>query len=199
MTEKHIALIYPGLSDHVKFVSFFTKPWRNYDLDVRVHAVPWLDTEESFEAKMERGLALIDEYAKEAEFLSLIGISGGGSFAYNLFCERVNTIHRMVNICGRLREGEDVFPTLEIAAEGKTAFAQSVKHAEQNALQKTQNFHRNILTIRPKFGDETVPVSTMTLEGAENQQIPTNGHIFSIGYALLFPQMIVHFLQQKRF
>lgn len=197
MRTKHIVAIFPGLGDDVLPIHLATRTWKFlYGLDARVTAVPWLTTEQTFDEKFQTALDRIDAYTQEAETVSIIGVSGSGSLAYNLFCERQKTVHRCILNCARLRVGdnEQDLPTLDLAATGKPDFKESVLRAEANAA-KARADHSRIMTLSPRFGDEMVPVTTMTLPGAYNAEIPTFEHLVSISYSFLFPQKMVKFLR----
>lgn len=198
MKEKHIALIYPGLSDGAKSVSFLTNHWENqFSITPHVSSVPWNDSAETLESKIIRGLQLIDHLSSQADLVSIIGISGGGSFSLNLFLERLDTIHRVVNVCGRVRTGENVTPTPEKASLKKPRFKDSVLLAEKSIEKLDKPDLNRIVTVRPRFGDEVVPVTTVPVEGAYNISTPTFGHMISIGYCLVFPQEIIRFLKEE--
>lgn len=197
MLEKPRILIFPGLGDNVKQTLCLTRNWESkFGVSVRVSSVCWKNTNESLDEKLESGNTLINENLKTVSVLFLMGLSGGGSFAYNLFCQRLDQIPKMINVCGRMRRGENVYPTLDQAAGKKMAFRDSVLVAEKNERLNLDNNHR-VMTIRPRFGDEVVPPSSVTLEGARNIQIPTTEHILSIYYALWFPHQMIQFLLQE--
>ena len=105
MTSKHVVIIIPGLGDETRILGWAVGFWRWYGLDPVVYSVGWRDGEYSFRQKLKRLVAMIDEIVNNADRISLIGTSAGGSAAVNAFMERKSKIHRVINICGRLRVG----------------------------------------------------------------------------------------------
>ncbi len=96
----------------------------------------------------------IDELSDKEYEISLFGQSAGGTAVLNAYIERKNKI---VNICGRLRKGKNVFPSLETAAKGNPAFVESVLLFEnQNEKKLTTEDRKKILTIKPLW-DGVVP------------------------------------------
>lgn len=198
MKENHTILIFPGLGDGARFTQFLTRYWKEkFGVNVIVMPVGWKDQAESLEEKFNRLLPIIDTYVEEAGILSIIGVSGGGSFALNVFAQRLDEIQHFINVCGRLRVGEGVHPTIDQASKNAPAFKESVIRAEEIAKVLDLSYEERVMTVRPRFGDEIVPTATMSLEGAKDVIVPTGGHILSIAYALWFPQPIFDFLNSE--
>ena len=108
-----------------------------------------------------------------------------------------NHIHRVVNICGRLRRGYNVFPTLEYAAHDSPSFYQSVTIFEEIEPRLTEHERKKILTIRA-FVDEIVPGSTTTIKGATNNRVISVEHMLSIAAAMtIYVQPMIDFLKQE--
>lgn len=157
--------------------------------------MPWQGEEQVFELKLERVVALIDTYCADGYTVSLLGTSAGGSAVVNAFTMRKDKIHRVINVCGRLRKGENVFPTLEKAARKSKSFYDSVIRCETNLKNLTKEDCKRILTFRPLF-DEQVPSGSVSVPGATNIILPTIEHVLSISFALtLYSSRICHFLR----
>jgi hypothetical protein len=126
-------------------------------------------------------------------------LSAGGSAVLNAFIERKNKIHRVVNVCGRLRVGtQKGFRSFEARTSSSPAFAQSIKLCESREDSLTGPDRLRIMTVRAMFGDELVPSDSAILRGAYNTRIPTPEHMFSISMALtLFSKPIILFLTGK--
>lgn len=196
MSKEHSVVIIPGLGDETRTIQMATNHWKRYGLEPIVHSVGWRDGENEFEPKLERLVELVDQLVEKGDTVSLVGTSAGGSAALNAFIERHNTIHRMINVCGRLRTGpEKGFRSFQSKTSTSPAFARSVKLAEAKEHTLTEADRNKIMTVRAMFGDELVPAETTVLKGAYNTRIPTPEHILSIGAALtVFSKPLIEFL-----
>ena len=143
----------------------------------------WQGKEKDFERKLEKVVALIDTYCADGYTVSLLGTSAGGSAVINAFAMRKDKIHKVINVCGRLRKGENVFPTLDKASLTSKSFYDSIIQCENNLEKLSPNDSNKILTLRPLF-DELVPSSTVSVPGAMNIILPTIEHVLSISFAL---------------
>jgi carboxylesterase type B len=154
----------------------------------------WQGKEKDFERKLEKVVALIDTYCADGYTVSLLGTSAGGSAVVNAFAMRKDKIHRVINVCGRLRKGENVFPTLEKASLTSKSFYDSIIQCENNLKTLSPRECQQILTFRPLF-DELVPSSTVSVPGAKNIILPTIAHILSISIAMtVFSKKIAEFV-----
>lgn len=193
------AIIYvPGLNDNnfinrniVKLLPYF---WKGYE--VHIISPIWSEGKE-FEQKLKFIINKIDELSKKGHAIYLFGQSAGGSAVLNAFVARKTKVKKVVNICGRLRKAQGVFPSLDFAARGNPAFKESVLIFENSNEKKlTMKDRKKILTIKP-FLDEIVPSSTASLKGATNITIPVMEHSLGGVLALtLFSSKIKDFLLQ---
>lgn len=199
MSEKHKVIIVPGLGDETNKIRFATNHWRSHGLEPVVHSMGWHDGKNKFEPKLQRLVKLIDKFSHEGDTVSLVGTSAGGSAVLNAFIERKDKIHRVVNICGRLRVGtQKGFRSFEARTSSSPTFAQSIRLCESREDKLIDVDRLKIMTVRAMFGDELVPGNTAILKGAYNIRIPTLEHIFSIGMALtLLSKLIILFINQK--
>lgn len=182
--RKEIIIAIPGLSDGSTAFSWGTSILqRSLQTEVLVHEMPWQGEEQEFPSKSEGLLSRIDDLTKQGRRVSLIGTSAGGSAVLNAFCERQGEVDKVVNICGRLRAGIDVTPTLEQAAQSSPSFMESVLLFEEKESALSIDMRRKVLTIRSVY-DEIVPVSTMVLDGATNVRIISVEHMLSIAAAM---------------
>lgn len=182
--SNHEILIVPGLSDGKPLAEWTTRNWnKKYGLTPHIYTMPWKDSERHFQPKLEKLLLEIDSLTREGKRVSLIGISAGGSAVLNAFTLRQNDIHKVVNICGRLRTGESVSHTLEHAGRNCPSFIESVQMFEEAEKSLDYDARKNILTAHPLY-DEIVPLSTMTLDGACNIQIISVEHMLNIAVAM---------------
>lgn len=199
MSKEHKVIVIPGLGDsRTKPLELLTNNWRRQGLEPIVHAVGWHDGEDSFEPKLHRLVEMIDKFVDQGDVVSLVGTSAGGSAALNAFIERRNVVHRIINVCGRLRVGPITgFRSFESKSKSSPAFAESVKLAETQEKLLSPSDRQKIMTVRAMFGDELVPPNTTIVQGAYNTVVPTPEHMFSIGSALtIFSKPLIVFLKQ---
>lgn len=199
MAQKHYAIIIPGLGDNTRVLEWAVGHWKRYGLDPIVYSVGWRDGEESFRPKLKKLVMLIDQYRKNGDKVSLVGTSAGGSAAMNAFIERKRTIHRVINVCGRLKVGPTTgLRSFATQTKSSPAFAESVRICEKGIEELTVTDRRKIMTVRAMFGDELVPPETTIVDGAYNTQIPSGEHLLSIGAALtICSDPLISFLTKK--
>lgn len=196
VNKKHFVIFVPGLVDGVKNIEWATRHWRKYGLEPIVHSVGWRDGERDFVPKLQRLVGLIDELSSKNNKISLVGTSAGGSVVVNAFYERRNVVHRVINVCGRIRKGQQKgFRSLTKRAVSSPSFAQSVELCEKRLEELSGKDRKKIMTVRAMFGDELVPGDTTILKGARNIRVPTPEYLLSIGAALtIFSKPLILFL-----
>ena len=195
MTKGHSIIIIPGLGNDTSRLEWATRHWRNHGLEPLVHSVDWYEGD--FQPKLQKLVGLIDELTGKGNIVSLVGASAGGSAALNAFIEKKDVVHRVVNVCGRLKTGTHTgFRSFESRTASSPAFAQAVKLFESREETLTDRDRQKIMTVRAMFGDELVPGDTTVVRGSYNTQVPTPEHIFSIGAALtVFSKPVILFLK----
>jgi hypothetical protein len=193
------AIIYvPGLNDdkflNKKLINFLPLIWNKYGFDVFIVRPEWR-TGKFFYPKLTLIINKIDELSSKGYAIYLFGQSAGGAAVLNAYTERKNKIKKVVNICGRLRKGKDVLPSLKTETAENPAFAESVLLFENlNENRLTMNDRKKVLTIKPIW-DGVVPSSTVALQGATNITIPMVQHsIAGISALTIFSQEILSFL-----
>lgn len=183
-------IVIPGLGDRVKLTELMA---RQLNMDFEVIRMSWNDRSD-FDSKLKKIIQKIDAATKEGRTVIGLGISAGGSAILNAFVERQENMIKVINVCGRLRAGEDVFTTLDEASKSSPSFRQSVLMFERNENKLSLEARSRVLTIRPLI-DPVVPGSTVTVEGAVNAQIISLGHVLSIALAMtLYKGKIEDFL-----
>lgn len=156
--------------------------------------MPWQGAAQELKPKLDRMTDLIDKYHASGYLVSLLGTSAGGSAVINVYAMRKAKMHKVINVCGRLRSGEGARPTLKEAAKRSKSFYDSVLQCEKVMTKFTGEDCRKILTFRPLF-DELVPPSTVTVPGAKNVHLPAIEHIISIMFTItMFSEKIVGFV-----
>lgn len=181
MGKEHHIIYVPGLHDQLFLNKSLTNVipyiWRLHGFATHIVYPHW--EEGSFRPKLQKILKEIDDLYNLGHRVSLVGQSAGGSAVLNAFSERRDIISGVVNICGRMRAGENVKPTLNLAGRYSPAFIESVKLFEEiNEPTLTDQDRRKIMTIRPLW-DETVPKSTVPINGAKNTVLPSVEHSLS--------------------
>lgn len=182
MSKEHHIIYVPGLHDQLFINKGLTKMlppiWRLHGFTTHIVYPHW-EEGNSFQPKLRKILQEIDELHNLGYKVSLVGQIAGGNAVLNAFTERRNIVSGVVNICGRIRAGENVRPTLEHAGRHSQAFIESVSMFEKdNEPTLTDQDRKKIMTIRPLW-DETVPSSTVSIRGAKNIVIPSVEHSLS--------------------
>lgn len=181
---KHVLLLVPGLGDNIYQLQWLQNLWKKDGIQVIIHTAPWKKTEENFQTKLKRLLQHIDTLTQPHTKISLAGASAGGSLVINAFAKRKNKIHKVINVCGRVRKGTNVFPTLKQAAREFSAFAESVVVCEENLKHFSPKDKVKIMTIQPFLYDAIVPMSCIPIKGATNISVSIPFHMFGIAGAL---------------
>lgn len=196
MANSYKIVIVPGLGDGGKLFRFMVKSWWRM-FPNEIHVFGWRDKGAKLIDKQNSLLQRIDDLAKDGRKVYLVGTSAGGSAVLNAFMARRSVVSGVVNVCGRLREGVGVRPTLKRAACTSEIFAQSVKSCESDLNSLTNSDLKKILTISPIY-DEIVPTSTVGIEGATNIIVPTFFHGVGIRCSIIFLRSkIINFLISK--
>lgn len=222
---KHILICIPGLGDRKELFQFAVRHWeKRYSISTVVHLMPWMGKEHVFQPKLDKLLTLIDKHHSEGYLVSLLGASAGGSAVINAYCARSGKIHRVINVCGRMKKGAHVFPSLDLAAFRSPSFYQSVVQCEEalHSLSSVRHPERSsgevegslssvvaydhrlseekrgsILILRPLF-DEIVPRSTTDVKGPVTINLPSIGHGLSIALTMtIIKRKIVDFIDTK--
>ena len=197
LSKTHYVFFVPGLGGETSLFRLAVHSWKRFGFIPIVHDVGWKDGEEKFGPKLEKLLSRIDTIHATGGIISLIGTSAGGSAVLNAFTQRTEKIHRIVNICGRLRAGNSVYPTLENASLKSNSFKESVMMFETNEPNLTNDERKKIMTIRSLF-DETVPTTTISVRGAQNIQIVSVEHNLSIALEMIvYAGKLVEFLRKS--
>ncbi len=196
MRKKHYLIIVPGLGDNYFLLKHATKDWeKKYKLTPYFHAIGWKN--KKFTTSLKSLIQKIDSLSRNNNKVSLLGCSAGGSAVLNAFVLRRKKIYRVINNCGRLRRGKDIFPSLGFAARGYPAFKDSVLLCEKNQKKLTKKDLKKIMTIRALV-DEVVPSSTTIIQGAKNIEIFSIQHTISIYLSIsVYSKNILQFLQTK--
>lgn len=188
----HIILV-PGLGNNVRWMRFLTKSWKKHGVVVHIKSASW-GNKETYKEKLRNLTDYIDTFAKSNRRVYLVGVSGGGSLVMNAYYQRRQKVYKVINVCGRLRKGQKVFPTLAVAALGFPDFKTSVLLCENNQKDLLEKDKQKIMTLRG-FYDEVVPGSTIPIKGATNIITPFPFHAIAIAASLLvYKKDILNFI-----
>lgn len=189
-------IVVPGLDDgRYNFMPLLAKLWNREDVVIRVCRVGWRD-HGTYEHKLQKLLNLIDELTGQGFQVALIGISAGGSLTINAFVERPDDVVGVISVCGRLRPGQNVKPTLEEAGTTSRAFIRSVEVCGKMQHRLTRQQRRRVLTMRP-WRDQVVPMSTMLLQHSPYRRVFGFSHVQSIVTCMVFYRKpILRFLRE---
>ena len=195
MAQTHSVIIIPGLGDNTDYIKLLSKSWMKYGLNIIPYSVGWADGEKYFKPKLDKLIRLIDKLVKAGEKISIVGTSAGGSAALNAFMERKDVIHKVINVCGRLRVGpESGLWSFLLRTKSSPSFADSVRMCEANQKQLSKDDKKKIMTITPLFGDQLVPYSTIPIDGALNKKLFMGEHVLSIATAMTIYSPLKKFL-----
>lgn len=183
---KHIIYV-PGLNDKSSLNNFFIKLlprfWNSNFIQVHIVYPNW--SKGHFQEKLKEIIQEIDGFSS-GESVVLMGQSAGVSAVLNAFARRKSKINNVICICGRVRAGKQVFPSLTFAAKGNIAFKESIDLFEKEVEQKlTEKDKEKILILRP-FWDDIVPSSTAKIDGVKMIIMPVIGHMLGGFTAFLF-------------
>jgi len=175
-------------------VAWLTRDWdERYGLTPHVVRFGWRGQVDDFAPRLGRLGDYIDGLVAAGGQVSLLGTSAGASAVLNAFFARRDDIRSVVSVCGRLRAGDGVYPSLD-QSRNRHLFKPSVLGCDEGISRLTPADKAKILTIRPLF-DELVPVTTMTIAGATNRRILAVEHMVGIYLALsVYARLIVDFL-----
>ncbi|MEO6761190.1 MAG: hypothetical protein ABI220_02310 [Candidatus Saccharimonadales bacterium] len=191
---KHAVIYIFGLGDHhsrgQKLAIGLAQPLHN--VDIETFQMQWLQ-KQPYEARFTILLNRIDELSNRGYKVSLIGVSAGASVAVNALAARRRIIHRVVCICGKLRNPDTVHPDVY---QKNPAFRESMDKLPISLSKLSQVDLSHILSIKP-LADELVPPNDTILVGAKSKTIFSAEHSLSIALGItLYSQMIFGFIKR---
>jgi predicted esterase len=186
MKNTHHIIIVPGLGDDVSVTQFWINHWpKTENLSFEVWSADWENYSEDFTQKYQRLLKKVKDCKKQYDQISLIGISAGASLVSNVFVKNSKLVHKVVDVCGRLRMKKTGLPTLEFITFRNLSYINSIYEFEKYEKKINELDRKKIMTLAGMY-DELVPVSTIPVEGAENRFIPFIGHNFCVTISFTF-------------
>jgi hypothetical protein len=193
LNKKHYVVILPTLMDDAPAMRLFTGFWPLFGLTPVVLKFGWKEIKDDIglAQNIAKIISEVDHLAKLGT-VSLVGCSAGGNIMINIFSQRKDIVHRVINVCGALRPGG-------IGSKFDTpAYLSSLRHCEEAIAGLNEGNKKKIMTIRPRFGDEFVRPEQVNIEGARNINLPTFEHMLTIMTALtIFSQPVISFLKNN--
>src|SRR5689334_11535402 len=197
----HVIYI-PGLNDQLLqnklLVKFIPMMWNKYGVVTHIFEPHWSE-DKTFQPKLEKIVSQINSLAEGSNRIYLIGQSAGGAAALNAFALCKNRVKAAISINGRLRRGNNAFPSLDLAAKGNRAFKDSVLLFEKVIEKKlTKDDRKRIMIIHPLW-DDIVPIFTAKLERTTDVTMPIITHALGGIFACtVYAKKMMSFLKQNR-
>lgn len=190
----HHVIYVPGLGDHrTRLQRLAPRYWEVFGIKGHCYVMHWRD-KEAFAPKLARLLELIDELAKNGDKVSLVGTSAGASAVLVAYAARLDKVSGVVCICGKINHPDTIRPEKFIE---NPAFKESLAELQKILPKFSPAACARIMSIRPLRDGSVPPVDTI-IPGAVGKVVPTVGHAFSIGTALIFAApSIISFLKKQ--
>lgn len=173
----------PGLGDKesIEWQKKAVKKWNTGSREAVLIDAQWYNHSETYLQKYQRVLSETEAYIKikNGKFC-VVGASAGGSMAINIF--ETLRMDGAVTIAGKLLTPETIGPSYHASAP---ALRESVTSSQEFIHLLTGSRKKSILTISPLI-DEVVSKNDMKITGSKNVTLKIPGHVFAIGYMLLF-------------
>lgn len=181
MTQ-HIVIYVPGLGDKsINARRRLFGLWRYKDIDIEVFVPNW-QTDESWQIKLNRLLARIDQLHTDGKIVSLVGESAGASAVTQALKLRAEVLNAVVLLCGKSRYPERV-AAWRYQQNPALREAITLSHIAVRKLSTYQK--QKILNLHPMY-DPIMPVQETKIPGIKNALIPTVGHATSIVFSMTF-------------
>lgn len=190
MKQLESVLYIPGLGDNKSYgQDLLPFLWKIYGLKAEYWPVKW--SENNFQQKLDKLESRIRTLSVAGR-VSLVGSSAGASAILNLFARIPLDIHKIVTICGKIQNPQNIQPS---TLEKNPNFGSSMALLPDSLDRINNNMRKNILCIRP-ISDEVVAPEDAVIDGAESYTLNTRGHVLSIAYALtLGSRTIANFIR----
>ena len=194
MAKHHIVYI-PGLGDKLnrRFGQATALAlWRLNGVRPHYFVVGWADQNEDFEHKLQRLLERVDTLTNRGHTVSLVATSAGASLALIAFKKRVQSIHVVITICGKLN---NLATVADAVYATNPAFKASLQRFAAIEPTLSANQRSRVLTVISKK-DSLVPKGDSMLSGSKIEQLPTRGHLLTIFAALTwFRRRLINFIR----
>ena len=182
--KKPLHLIYvPGILDDIYHIqSLAVKTWWLHGARGHCHVMPWLG-EEGYDAKFQRLLDEINEYAAQGHSVSLVGASAGASAVLNAFVAQPDKISGVVLICPKINGPETV--SLKTYRRNP-AFKDSLEQLQTNLTKLTPRQKAEQVLLYYSPADGTIPYEGSAIPDVPEKRLPAIRHGYAIIYGLIF-------------
>jgi len=154
--------------------------WRLFGVEVHYLALGW-HSDEPFDKKLEKLLALADELHTKHGSVSMVGVSAGATAVLNAFVQKRDIV-KVVCICGKINNPQTVGVK---TYEYNPPFKESVYLLQKNLPKLGPSDRQRIMSTHP-LQDPVVPPADTIIDGAYELAVPTKGHSFSIYFSVMF-------------
>jgi pimeloyl-ACP methyl ester carboxylesterase len=137
---------------------------------------------DSFEPKLHKLLAKIDELYDKGDTISLVGASAGAGAVINAFAARKDKISGVVCICGKINDPEGIG---SVYRRRSPAFLDSAYRVQTSLDRLDFAADRRRIQSRYAIFDPVVPTRDSEVAGAHNKTVPSIGHAVTIATQLL--------------
>lgn len=164
---------------------FFLKFWQMYGVKTELVAMQWTN-DESYEDKFMRVKQAIETAQASGRRVSLVGESAGASMMFNVAADEPE-LYGIVSLCG---VNTSKTPVATSILHKKPAFARAIKTLDdaREKVMITKADHVTAITARR---DQSVPVSTNQIVGAQHIKVFSVGHLTTIFLCLTVYNFIV--------
>ncbi len=173
----------PGLGDaNPRGQRLLVRSWRFWGVRPLFFHPKWADGE-TFEPKLERLLALIDDEITKGRQVSLVAASAGAGAAIHAFAARKDVVSGVVLIAGWVNSPESIGAGYR---RKNPAFYESAREVQFSLDKLDFDSDRPRIQSRQALVDPIVPRQFSQVAGARSVTVPSIGHAFTIATQLLF-------------
>lgn len=199
MELKRQIIYVPGLTDKTWHIRGGQRAalslWRLSGVRARYFVADWANKNETYAAKRDRLIEMIDSFTAKGLTVSLVSVSAGSSLALSAFARRTDKVAAFVSICGMFKHPKAVD---EAIFAFNPAFKPAMLAAEEDEHKLSKTERQKILVVRAAH-DSYVPRIHGNIIGAHTTTIPTIGHVFTILMAIsVFHGRILRFIKKAK-
>ncbi len=179
MKTSHVILYIPGLGDknlggRRKLLSL----WHYKNVSIEICPMYWT-VDETWQVKLSKLLARVDELHAQGRVVSLIGESAGATAVVQALEQRTSSLNLVILLCGKSQ-----FPERVAAARYRDnpALKNALVASSQAVARLTPSQKSMMINLHPLF-DPVVPVPETKIPEVKNIMMPSIGHATSIVFA----------------
>jgi hypothetical protein len=176
-------ILLPGLGDQKPifgwFYSWVEKQWRRAGMDARICQMKWV-SDEPYERKLARLIAMIDEERTRGRGVVLVGVSAGAALGAVAFCKNSEGL-ALVSICGLLRLKPEDYKT----SYGRTSWFKAAEAAEQGIKALSPMQKARVLTLSART-DNVIEPEREQIPEVTNIAMHARGHLVGIAIGFIW-------------